>query len=219
MDALLFSPHAQPGQNRALAGGNRSPMRGDPGRHHSWRAALPGISHDQPERQGPAIVATNGPGGNAARVFDCTAILIYLAEKTGKLLGGPEGCPEFSRRIIQRRKCHAGVRGHRQPCIAPHRAAPLADPRDTCISQPRWRLSGSSGVSYDQVIYLLGAGHEHRFIVGLIDPGHGIYSRIYTIGRARRREHIPLTIRTFIDFWLEHCGATPGHAPAGSKSR
>jgi GST-like protein len=34
----------------------------------------------------PAIVDTDGPGRKEARVFDSTAILIYLAEKTGKLL-------------------------------------------------------------------------------------------------------------------------------------
>jgi GSH-dependent disulfide-bond oxidoreductase len=43
----------------------------------------------------PAIVDTDGPGGKAARVFDSTAILIYLAEKTRKLLGLPEDRPEL----------------------------------------------------------------------------------------------------------------------------
>lgn len=43
----------------------------------------------------PAIVDTEGPGGKEARVFDSTAILLYLAEKTGQLLGTPEGRPEL----------------------------------------------------------------------------------------------------------------------------
>jgi GSH-dependent disulfide-bond oxidoreductase len=37
----------------------------------------------------PAIVDTEGPGGKPARVFDSTAILLYLADKTGQLNGTP----------------------------------------------------------------------------------------------------------------------------------
>ena len=48
-----------------------------------------------PNGKVPAIVDTDGPGGKEARVFDSTAILIYLAEKTGQLLGSPEDRPEL----------------------------------------------------------------------------------------------------------------------------
>jgi len=48
-----------------------------------------------PNGKVPAIVHTDGPGGKEARVFDSTAILIYLAEKTGKLLGAPDDRPEL----------------------------------------------------------------------------------------------------------------------------
>lgn len=43
----------------------------------------------------PALVDTNGPGGREVRVFDSTAILLYLAEKTGSFLGAPEHRPEL----------------------------------------------------------------------------------------------------------------------------
>ena len=48
-----------------------------------------------PNGKVPAIVDTDGPGGKEARVFDSTAILLYLAEKTGKFLGKAEDRPEL----------------------------------------------------------------------------------------------------------------------------
>ena len=56
---------------------------------------LPAFRAINPNGKVPAIVDTDGPGGKAARIFDSTAILIYLAEKTSKLLGAPEDRPEL----------------------------------------------------------------------------------------------------------------------------
>lgn len=48
-----------------------------------------------PNGKVPAIVDTDGPGGREVRVFDSTAILLYLGEKTGEFLGSPEDRPEL----------------------------------------------------------------------------------------------------------------------------
>jgi GST-like protein len=48
-----------------------------------------------PNAKVPAIVDLDGPGGKPARVFDSTAILIYLAEKADAFLGAPDDRPEL----------------------------------------------------------------------------------------------------------------------------
>jgi GSH-dependent disulfide-bond oxidoreductase len=48
-----------------------------------------------PNGKVPAIVDTDGPGGANARVFDSSAILLYLGEKTGQFIGSPADRPEL----------------------------------------------------------------------------------------------------------------------------
>jgi GST-like protein len=56
---------------------------------------LPAFRAINPNGKVPAIVDTDGPAGRETRVFDSTAILIYLAEQTGKFLSSPEDRPEL----------------------------------------------------------------------------------------------------------------------------
>src|SRR5271155_3949404 len=56
---------------------------------------LPAFRAINPNGKVPAIIDTDGPDGKEVRVFDSTAILIYLAEKTGKFLGSPADRPEL----------------------------------------------------------------------------------------------------------------------------
>ena len=55
----------------------------------------PGFKAINPNAKVPAIVDTDGPGGKEARVFDSSAILLYLADKTGRFGGAPEDRTEL----------------------------------------------------------------------------------------------------------------------------
>ena len=48
-----------------------------------------------PNGKAPAIVDTEGPAGREARVFDSSAILLYLGEKAGRFVGTPADRPEL----------------------------------------------------------------------------------------------------------------------------
>ncbi len=48
-----------------------------------------------PNGKVPAIVDTDGPGGGEARIFDSSAILLYLGDKTGRFVGSPADRPEL----------------------------------------------------------------------------------------------------------------------------
>lgn len=66
------------------------PVDTSKGEQHS--AAFRAIN---PNGKVPAIVDTEGPGGREARVFDSSAILLYLGEKTGKFVATPADRPEL----------------------------------------------------------------------------------------------------------------------------
>jgi GST-like protein len=48
-----------------------------------------------PNGKVPAIIDTDGPGGADTRVFDSSAILLYLGDRTGKFVGSSADRPEL----------------------------------------------------------------------------------------------------------------------------
>lgn len=92
---LYFHPTPNPAKialflEEALLAYEIVPIDTSKGEQHT--AAFRAIN---PNGKVPAIIDTDGPGGLQARVFDSTAILIYLAEKTGKFMGEAQDRPEL----------------------------------------------------------------------------------------------------------------------------
>jgi GST-like protein len=56
---------------------------------------MPSFRAINPNGKVPAIIDTEGPGGKEVRVFDSGAILLYLGEKTGRLIGSAADRPEL----------------------------------------------------------------------------------------------------------------------------
>jgi len=56
---------------------------------------LPEFRAVNPNGKVPAIIDTEGPGGKEVRVFDSSAILLYLGEKTGQFMGAAEDRAEL----------------------------------------------------------------------------------------------------------------------------
>jgi len=66
------------------------PVDTSKGEQHS-----PAFRAINPNGKVPAIVDTEGPGGREARIFDSSAILLYLGDKTNRLIGSSTDRPEL----------------------------------------------------------------------------------------------------------------------------
>lgn len=85
----LLPPDAKPRENRPVSRRGETALRNRPGRHGQGQQHTPAFRASNPNGKVPVIVDSAGPGGVEARVFDSTAILLYLGEKTGELMGSP----------------------------------------------------------------------------------------------------------------------------------
>jgi glutathione S-transferase len=94
-DPLLFHPAPNPAKIALLLEEAGLPYEASPLDTSKGYQHAPSFRTINPNGKVPAIVDTEGPGARETRVFDSTAILIYLAEKTGKFLGAPEDRPEL----------------------------------------------------------------------------------------------------------------------------
>jgi GSH-dependent disulfide-bond oxidoreductase len=56
---------------------------------------LPAFRAINPNSKLPAIIDTEGRGGQEVRVFDSSAILLYLGDKTGRFVGAASDWPEL----------------------------------------------------------------------------------------------------------------------------
>jgi glutathione S-transferase len=121
-----------------------------------------------PNGKVPVIVDNAGPGGVEARVFDSTATLLYLGEKTGELMGSPadreellswflfmaSGLGPFSGQAVHFQRAapeKTAVRGQPLPTRG---RTPLCCPRQAPrVPRVHWRRR-----VYDPPIFRLGAG-------------------------------------------------------------
>ena len=85
----LLPPDAKPRENRPVSRRGETALRNRPGRHGQGQQHTPAFRASNPNGKVPVIVDNAGPGGVEARVFDSTATLLYLGEKTGELMGSP----------------------------------------------------------------------------------------------------------------------------------
>lgn len=89
MTRFYFHPTPNPAKVALLLEETGLPYETVPVDTSKGEQHLPAFRAINPNGKVPAIVDTDGPGGRQARVFDSTAILLYLAENTRRFPGEP----------------------------------------------------------------------------------------------------------------------------------
>jgi GSH-dependent disulfide-bond oxidoreductase len=87
MIRFYFHPTPNPAKVALLLEETGLPYEAVPVDTSKGEQHTPAFRAINPNGKVPAIVDTDGPGGADVRVFDSTAILLYLGEKTGRFMG------------------------------------------------------------------------------------------------------------------------------------
>lgn len=95
MIRFYFHPTPNPAKVALMLEENRSPYQTVPVDTSKGEQHAPAFRRINPNGKVPAIVDTKGPNGTEVRVFDSSAILLYLGEKTNSLIGSPPNRPEL----------------------------------------------------------------------------------------------------------------------------
>ncbi|MBB3149857.1 GST-like protein [Phyllobacterium trifolii] len=165
---------------------------------------LPAFRAINPNGKVPAIVDTDGPGGREARVFDSSAILLYLAEKDGRFLGRPEDRPELLSWLFF---LGTGLGPFSGQAVHFQYAAP--EGLDYAVNRYRREAERHYQVLNDQL-----AGQDH--IVGsdytIVDMS--AWGWLGRASRVLKNETDPLTAYPHIKHWFERVDARPAAARA-----
>lgn len=162
-----------------------------------------------PNEKLPAIIDTEGPGNEETRVFDSSAILLYLAEKTGKFLGKPADRPELLSWLMF---IATGVGPFSGQAVHFQYAAPETVPY--AIHRYRWEIERHYRVLDDHL-----AGRE--FIVGqeftIVDIS--AWGWIDRAARVLKGEAQPLAKFPNLAAWLARINARPAVERARSVGK
>jgi hypothetical protein len=95
LHSFLFPSNAESGKGWANAGRTGLDYKVVPIDTGEGEQHAPDFRAINPNGKVPAIVDPEGPASEEVRVFDSSAILLYLGEKTGRFLGSPVKRPEL----------------------------------------------------------------------------------------------------------------------------
>jgi GST-like protein len=157
-----------------------------------------------PNAKVPVIIDSDGPGGLPATVFDSTAILLYLGEKTGQFMGQPQDRPQLLSWLLF---IASGVGPFSGQAVHFQHAAPAGN--DYAVNRYRREIERHYEV-LDQHL----AGRE--FLVGdeytVVDIS--AWGWLAMAARVRKGEEDPLAPYPNLKRWFQAIDARPAAARA-----
>lgn len=157
-----------------------------------------------PNGKVPVIIDSDGPAGQPATVFDSTAILLYLGEKTGQFMGQPQDRPQLLSWLLF---IASGVGPFSGQAVHFQHAAPAGN--DYAVNRYRREIERHYEV-LDQHL----AGRE--FLVGaeytLADIS--AWGWLAMAARVRKGEEDPLAPYPNLKRWFQAIDARPAAARA-----